>query len=518
MNGMTVGDLYDRSVQAFGDRVALRQGGVSHTYGELRRHAARLAQGFQALGLQHGDHVAFLMVNCPEYVFVEYALARLGAVRIPLAVLLAADDHIYMMNHGEAKALVYHWSMRERVVAMAPELQHVRHFVCVGAEGELPEGHLRLEELEAGREDVFPHVQVSAGDLCGLYYTGGTTGRPKGVMLSHRAWVAAVTLETLELGFGYGEVFAFCTPMTHAAGVLLLPVLLRGGTAIILDHFDPAGLLETIEAERVTATMLVPTMIYRLLDEPPSSRDLRSLRLVLYGAAAIAPGRLEEAINRFGPVFAQYYGQTEAPMIITALPREEHDPARLPSVLSSCGRATLGTFVRLVDSSGREVAQGEVGEIVASCPHVMDGYWRDPATTADTLRDGWLHTGDLARQDERGYLYIVDRVKDMIVSGGYNIYPREVEDALFSHPAVQAAAVVGVPDDRWGEAVKAIVVLREGMQASAEELIAHVKRERGSLRAPKSVDFSTEIPLTNLGKPDRKRIRQGFWAGRERQV
>jgi acyl-CoA synthetase (AMP-forming)/AMP-acid ligase II len=304
--------------------------------------------------------------------------------------------------------------------------------------------------------------------------------------------------------------------------VLLLPVLLREGTALILEEFDPETFLETVEKENVTATFCVPTMIYMLLDHPGAERsETSSLRNIVYGAAPIAPDRLKQAINRFGPVLTQLYGQTEAPMMLSVLTRDEHvtaDPDRERQVLSSCGRPTITTQMKLLDPQGDEVDTGEVGEIAVRAINAMDGYFEDPETTAETVREGWLHTGDLAYQDAEGFLYIVDRAKDMIISGGFNIYPREVEDVLFEHPMVKEAAVIGVPHEKWGEAVKAIVVLHEGKSATEEELIAFVKERKGKLAAPKSVEFWDSIPLTNLGKVDKKKIREPFWQRRESRV
>ncbi|MBP7610772.1 MAG: AMP-binding protein, partial [Steroidobacteraceae bacterium] len=291
---------------------------------------------------------------------------------------------------------------------------------------------------------------------------------------------------------------------------------------VILDHFEPDLLLGTIERERATVTLLVPTMIYILLDHPRRDAfDLGSLRNVLYGAAAIAPERLKQAIERFGPVFTQFFGQTEAPMALTSLPRELHvvaDPVRQAMVLASAGIPTHPTRIRLLDEQGHDVPEGEPGEIVADAPNVMSGYLDDPAATAETLRDGWLHTGDIARRDAEGYLTIVDRRKDMIVSGGFNVYPREIEDVLFEHPAVAQAAVIGVPHERWGEEVKALVVLRQGHCATKGELIEFVKSRKGSLTAPKSIEFVAAIPVTNLGKVDKKALRARYWSGRTRNV
>ncbi len=315
----TVADLYERAVRLGGDRTALTQGDRSWSYRQLGEGAARLANAFAALGIVSGDRVAFMMANCMEYVACEYAVARIGAVRVPLAVLLANDDHVYMMNFARCTMLIYHEKLASRVREMQPQLTTVRHYVCVSDEpGRVAAGHLNLEALLQSHEASPRAETIDPEDLAGIYFTGGTTGRPKGVMLSHRSFVFTYCMESLDFGLGWHETFVFATPLTHAAGCLLLPVLLRQGRCVILDHFDPDLLLGTIERERATTTLLVPTMIYILLDHPRRDAfDLSSLRNVLYGAAAIAPERLKQAIERFGPVFTQFFGQTEAPMALT---------------------------------------------------------------------------------------------------------------------------------------------------------------------------------------------------------
>ncbi len=523
MYSATVDELYDNCVTFYGQEVALKHHDRTCTYQEMGDSACRLANALHNLGLKKGDRIAFLMANCPEYIFTEYALTKIGGVRVPLAVLLNSDDHIYMMNHSESVALVYHEKLAPRVEAMIPHLKTVKHFICVSEDpANVRPDHLHLQTMLADYAPDPPPVEITPQDLCGIYYTGGTTGRPKGVMLSHRAWVNAVMLEMLELSLGREEVFAYMTPLTHAGGVLLLPVLLRKGKCLILDGFDPKTFLEQTEKEKITASLFVPTMIYVLLDHPDLQKyDTSSLRNILYGAAPIAPERLKQAINHFGPIFSQFYGQTEAPMILASLPKEEHvvtDPERERRVFSSCGRPTMTTQIKLTDPDGNEVAPGQVGEITARSIIMMDGYFKDPEKTAETIKDGRLHTGDMARQDEEGFLYIVDRSKDMIISGGFNIYPREIEDVLFEHPAVKGAAVIGVPHQKWGEAVKAIVVLHQDQAAGEDELIEFVKTHKGGLMAPKSVEFWDSIPLTNLGKVDKKKIREPYWREQGRRV
>lgn len=523
MRPLTVGQLYDRAVHHGGERIAITDGERQISYVELGEQAARLVGAFAALGMKSGERIAFLMANCAEYVACEYAVAKLGATRVPLAVSLGEEDHIYMMNFARCKALVYHAKFEARVRAMAPSLETVEHFIRVGAsETELPTGHLALGDLLVRHPPEMANVEPDPEDIAGIYFTGGTTGRPKGVMLSHRSWYYTYLMEMLDFGIAPHEIFVFATPMTHAGGCLILPVLLRQGRCVVLDHFDPDLLLGTVQREQATATLLVPTMIYVLLDHPRrSDYDCSSLRNVIYGASAIAPERLKQALQVFGPIFTQFFGQTEAPMALITLQRQDHvvaDPVREQAVLTSAGRPTYSAEIRLVDDDGCDVPPGEPGEVIVRAPNMMSGYLDNHEATAAAICNGWLYTGDIARIDHEGLMTIVDRKKDMIVSGGFNIYPREVEDTLFEHPAVRQAAVIGVPHEKWGEEVKALVVLHPGATVGECELIDFVKAKKGSLMAPKSIDFVDAIPLTNLGKLDKKVIRARYWGGRTRNV
>lgn len=523
MSKLNVGYLYDRCTAFYSGEIAVDYYGETQTYSQIRAQAYSLANALNRIGIGRGEKIAFLMKNCPEYIVSEYALAKNGYARVPLAVLLGNKDHVYMINQTECSAIIYHVKFVDRIREMLPELVTIKHFICVGAgDDEIMDGHLSLRNLIDGHEPNPPFVEVDPEELCGIYFTGGTTGLPKGVMLSHQAWVETVFLEMLETGIEAGERFAFLTPLTHAGGCYILPVLLRNGTCVIIEQFDPGGFLALVDKEKITCTLMVPTMLYMLLDHPDLIKyDLSSLRNILYGAAAIAPERLKKALEVFGPILTQFYGQTEAPMMISVLSRDEHvvaDPKKRMEVFSSCGRPTLRTLVRIVDENGEQVKNGEVGEVIAYCPNLMSGYLKNPEESAKTIRSGWLYTGDLGKQDEEGYIFLVDRSKDMIISGGFNIYPREIEDVLFMHDAVKGAAVVGIPHEKWGEAVKAIVVLHENSAVTEEELIEFVKKHKGKLAAPKSVEFWPEIPLTNLGKVDKKKIRARYWEGQQRQI
>lgn len=365
-----------------------------------------------------------------------------------------------------------------------------------------------------------PLVDESESDhIAWLAYTGGTTGRSKGVMIPHRSMAAMSALLYCDWDWPADIRYLAATPISHAAGVTLFPVMMRGGFARLLDGFDVNAWCRVVQDETVTASFLVPTIIYGLIDAASvrNKHDLSSMQMIVYGAAPMSPDRLLEGMKIFGNVFVQLYGQTEAPQIITTLRKADHDPAH-PHRLGSCGRPSPTVDVKLFDANMKEVGLNEPGEICVRGTLVMDGYWKRPDATKEAFRGGWLHTGDVAVKDRDGYFYIVDRTKDMIISGGFKIYPREVEDALMAHGAVASAAVIGVPDDKWGEAVKAFVVLKPGTNVGASELQSHVKEKRGAPWSPKSIDFVDTIPVTGLGKLDRKLLRAPYWEGRTRGV
>jgi fatty-acyl-CoA synthase len=344
-------------------------------------------------------------------------------------------------------------------------------------------------------------------DLGTLNYTGGTTGRPKGVVRSNLATAQSALSIMTDFEIPLNPRYLAIAPISHVSGTNVLPTLMMGGTIHLLRRFDPEEMLATIEKEKINFSLLVPTMIYTLLDHPALDRsDLSSLELLLYGASPMSPSRLAEGLRRIGPVFSQLYGQSEC-YPIAVLPKSDHDMQR-PELLAACGFPTASCLVTLRDENDQLVASDTPGEICVRAAHAMTEYWRQPDLTREAHAGGWLHTGDIARADEQGRLYIVDRKKDMIISGGFNVYPREVEDVLTAHPAVASAAVVGIADAKWGEAVQAVVVMRPGMEVSAQALIGLVKEQKGPLHAPKTVRFVQELPLTALGKIDKKALRQ----------
>ncbi len=517
----TIGDLLHKAVGHHARRVALKHGDRALTYRELGEQVNRLANALLGLGLAHGDRVALLMWNCPEYVVCDFAVATAGLVKVPLNHLLTRDDVLFRIQDSEAAAVVCDAHFAPMIAELAAECPSLVHFVCITPDGRAPAGFADFGGLLARGAARRPSVQMSQDDLVGIMYTGGTTGRSKGVMHTHKSVIAIGYSEMLEMDIGWREVLLQMAPLPHATQFMLLPGLLRGGTHVIMRKFDPDELLRVIERERVSWTFLVPTMIYMLLDDPALVRyDHASLRTIIYGAAPMSPDKLERALERLGPVFLQVYAQMEVANQTTTLTKDDHVEALAGPRhrLASCGRPIVMAQVRLVDPDDADVPAGQPGEIVVRGPHMMRGYWRRPEETASTMRGGWLHTADIARADDDGYLYIVDRAKDMIISGGMNVYSVEVENALMEHPAVREACVIGAPDDKWGEAVNACVVLRDGVTLEAAELLVFCGKKLAAYSRPKAIEFVSEIPKTPYGKMDKKAIRQRYWKGQERQV
>jgi len=514
--GGTVGALILSAIVRHADRPAIADDNLSWTYRELGNAIGRFITVYRDLGLGKGKALSILSSNRAESWAAMCAALIMGIRYTPLHPLAAEDDHAFIIEDAEIDALIVEASQfGERGLAIkgrVPALEHLLSFgPVVGAQDVLAAvNHASAAELVDEGE---------AEAIAWLAYTGGTTGRSKGVMLPHRALMTMATTICADWDWPLEIRYLAATPISHAAGVTIYPVMLRGGYTRLTRGFDADAFCRIVSEEKITATFLVPTLIYALIDNASLREryDLSSLNLIIYGAAPISPDRLAGAMRIFGNVFLQLYGQTEAPQCITCLRKIDHDLAK-PERLGSCGRPNPLVDVRLFDSNMREVDIGEPGEICVRGALVMQGYWKRPEATDEALRGGWLHTGDVAVKDRDGYLYIVDRTKDMIISGGFNIYPREVEDALMSHAAVASAAVIGVPDEKWGEAVKAFVVLKADAKADPAELQAHVKARRGGPWSPKSIEFVTNIPVTGLGKIDRKALRAPYWEGRSRDV
>ncbi len=520
------GDLMVAALKQHRDRPIVHLGDVSLTGAETAARISQYIQAFEALEAGPGTHAALLALNRPEVLFILGAGQTQGYRRTSLHPLGSADDHAYVINDAGITALIIDPYFAERAVLLLEKCPGLNLVLTIGpVPPELSSVGADLVATAAGFEPrPLAAKPLPPDHITSITYTGGTTGKPKGVVGLSSSFSTMTQIQLAEWEWPANPRFLMCTPLSHAGAAFFVPVVIKGGTLHVLPRFDPAEVLRTIEEQRITATMLVPTMLYALLDHPDSrTRDLSSLETVYYGASAINPARLAEAIERFGPIFAQYYGQSEAPMVITYLGKQDHVSGN-ERRLSSCGRPSAFVRAALLGEDGAPVPTGEPGEICVSGPLLCGGYWKLPDETAATFRDGWLHTGDVAREDEDGFWYIVDRTKDMIVTGGFNVFPREVEDIVAEHPMVAQVGVIGVPHEKFGEAVTAVVVLRpdaarddESVARMAAEIQQAVKERKGSVQAPKEVLVRDELPLTPLGKPDKKALRAQFWTG-ERAV
>lgn len=522
------GDVSAHSFQSYGELLinALSAGDpeqpclsspdAAYSYGETLQYVAAWQSTLEPLGVGPSQGVAVLTRNRPEALLAIIATLGLGARYSPLHPLGSLEDHAFVARDSASCVLLFDdHTFADRAREVAAEMPQTAASVSLSDHGVL-----------APATDI-PRVVARAGtpeDVAFLTYTGGTTGRPKGVMLTNRCMTSMVIGELAVLELPESPRFLAAAPVTHAAGQFLGPVLTRGGEFRMSPKFEPDAFLDDVESGRTNCTFLVPSMIYRLLDHPRTrSADLSGLETVVYGASPMSPSRLVEALDLFGDIFVQLYGQAEAPQLITRLSKRDH-ATRQSEVLQSAGYPNPGTTVSIRDSDGVPLPTGEVGELCVRGPVVMSGYWGLPDETAETLRGGWLHTGDLGRQASDGLITLVDRSKDMIVSGGFNVYAREVEDVLTAHSDVAAAAVIGVPDESWGEAVCAYVVAHstpedeKAERALVDELRAAVKVRRGSVHTPKQLFLVHELPLTSVGKPDKKALRAQFWAGSGRAV
>jgi fatty-acyl-CoA synthase len=503
-----------RALARYPSRVAFSWPGGSITYAGATELIGRIQKVFMRLGMEPGARVAFLTANRAD-TWCAGVAAQLSRLSITwLHPLGSLDDQLFQIEDSEARILIVDVdAFRDRGGSLAAKAGNLTTIFTLGS---ADYGVDLLAAVDAAGT-ASPLSLAVPDDIATLNYTGGTTGKSKGALRTHREYGGFANATLADFEIPDHPRYLTVAPISHVAGTKVLPSLMRGGAVHMLKGFDPDAVFTTIERERINFTLFVPTMIYVLLDSPTLDKtDLSSLELLLYGASAMSPSRLIEGIERIGPVFSQLYGQTEC-YPISVLRKADHDP-KTPELFLSCGFPVTACEVKILGDDDQEVETGEAGEICVRAPHVMAEYWKRPEQTAETLKSGWLHTGDIARADQRGYMFILDRKKDMIVSGGFNIFPREVEDVLSQHADVAMVAVIGVPDDKWGEAVTAIVVAREGARPSAEELINLVKARKGSAHAPKHVKFVNELPMTGVGKVDKKVLKAGFWAGRERMV
>lgn len=474
-----------------------------------------MAQALVKRGVKPNTRVALIMSNCLEYVMCDIGLMFAGGTKVPLNDMLGEKEIAYILNDSGAEVAIVGSNFFEILLRIKGNLPALKHIVGVAPAAECPEGFLSWEAFQASEPEEQVAAEVSPEDMAVIAYTGGTTGLPKGVVHTQQNAVLNLFSHIIELGLQDDERLLLMSPLPHSAGVVLQAGLLKGAVHYIERSFNPQLVLDRIQQDRITLTFMVPTMIYRVMDQIQGKKyDFSSLRTILYGAAPITVERLKQGLEIFGPVFTQLYGQTEAPNFITRLSKEDHrtDEAYVHR-LRSCGKPVLMSQVRIVNEAGQEVPRGEQGEIAARTLYNMKGYFNKPEQTAETLIDGWLHTGDVGMMDEDGYVYLLDRKKDMIISGGMNVYSTEVENAIQKHPGVSQVAVIGVPHPDWGEAVTAIIVPRPDWTPSKEEIAALCDRELSKYKRPKEIHFAESLPLTPYGKIDKKALRKLYTEG-----
>ncbi len=510
-----------RAAQQHPDRVASRFGSRETTFRQMIDRVARLAGALQKLGMQTGDRVAMLALNSDRYLEYQMAVPWGGGVLNPCNIRWSPSEILYSLDDSGSSILLVDETFRPLVEQFRRDSSTLREVIYCG-DGEAPAGMHGYEALVTASEPV-PDVLRRGEDLAGIFYTGGTTGFPKGVMLSHANMCSSGMSLHSEGVSTPGGTCLHAAPMFHLADMgLSMPHWMHANTHAIIPAFNPELVLDMLEQHRVTEVLLVPTMIQMMVDHPAMKkpRDLSALKTIIYGASPISEAVIERAMAALpGVGFIQAYGMTELSPIATVNPAWYHTAeARKLGKLRSAGRASFCTEVRIVDSADVEVPRGTVGEVIVRGPNVMQGYWNQPELTAATVRDGWMHTGDGAWMDDDGFIFIADRLKDMIITGGENVYSGEVENAIAQHPAVAVCAVIGIPSDQWGEAVHAVVVRKPGQDVSVEELMAHCKPLIANYKCPRSVDFADALPLSGAGKVLKTKLREPFWKDRERAV
>ena len=520
---MNVGQFLTKSARIYPNNLGIAFGERRLSYAEFNSRANRLANALYKHGIRQGDNLAVLMHNCPEMLESMFAGFKIGCGVVPINFRLHPKEYTFIIKHCEAKAVIVSPEFNEEIIKACAG------FPCVESIITLSGGHdnmLDYESLLSAESDQFDDADVDAEDVAWIFYTSGTTGSPKGAMLTHRNLLSMMMNFYADMapGFGSSEVVLHAAPLSHGSGCYALPNVAKGAANVILESksFAPETVLRTIQEHRVTNMFAAPTMIKRLIDSPAIDRyDHSSLKYLNYGGAPMLVEDLINAMKKLGPCLVQLYGQAESPMTITYLSHTDHvldgNPDQMKR-LASAGIPRTDVEVKIVDPDRNELPPGETGEIVTRSDLVMKGYWRAPEATAEALRDGWLYTGDMGYMDEHGYLFLMDRSKDMIISGGENIYPREIEEVIVGHPAVREVAVIGIPDSQWGEAIKAIVSLEPGSTVTESDLIDFCTAHIARYKKPRSVEFVDELPKNNYGKIVKRELRDKYWTGRTSRV
>lgn len=504
------------TLKKFRNEVFSKLEDTEYTYDDVHRNSNRIANGIHALGYGPGDRIAIAVPNGMEIVYASYGIFKAGATVVGINMLVSDENLSFILKDAAVKMIFADKSVEERILKLKEALPDLKTIVTV--DGKTGGKIIAWEEFLKKHEETDPQMAAKPDDDCVIVYTGGTTGMPKGVIHSQSSFYFLLIAQSLAYNLLPSDTILLMTPLAHAAGAIMYLGCINGVRFIIEKKADLFRLLDIIQKEKVTVMFLVPTIIYILLDVlKQANYNMSSLRMLLYGAAPMSESRLKEAIERFGPILAQLYGQTECPQAVTTLSMRDHVVALSnPQLLSSCGRPCQMVQVRIIDDNGNDLPTDTVGEIAVKAPFIMKGYLNHPELTASTVIDGWLHTGDMGKFDNQGYMYIVDRKKDMIITGGFNVYSAAVENVICKHPKVKQVAVIGIPDEKWGELVTAVVVPQGDV--SENEILAYCKGKLNKYEQPKKVIFQDQIPVTPVGKIDKKGLRAAYWEGKERGV
>ena len=512
-------DFFDRGADLNPMRLCVKDATVARTYREVQERSCKIANALSAAGFTPGQAAAVYSPNAAVAFECILGIMRGAYVWVPINARNTVDENADIIGRCDIEILFYHSEFATCIDQVRRQCPKIKIVICIDG---TPESGHGLENWIAEASAAPPDIPVDRDAIASIFSSGGTTGRPKGVPWTNLVWETLIANFFSAMPVGKPPVHLIAAPMTHAAGAIGMILTAAGATQVILPGFDAVKVLNAIEREGVTHLFLPPTAIYMLLAQPGlDARRFSSLEHFIYAAAPMSVDKLKECLDVFGPVMTQVFGQAEAPILCTFLSPDDHrvigDPEK-EKRLASCGRPTLLTPVGIMDDAGNLLPAGERGEIVVRGNLVMPGYYKNPEATREVSAFGWHHTGDIGFKDQDGYVYIVDRKKDMIISGGFNVYPSEVEQVIWSHPAVQDCAVVGAPDDKWGEAVTAVIELKPGYSVEPAEIIALCKERLGSVKAPKSVQVWESLPRSPVGKVRKKDIREMFWQGRARMI
>jgi long-chain acyl-CoA synthetase len=519
----TYADIIYRNALLYSDELAFKYGSETVNFAEFNARVNSLIHALRSMGVKKGDVLGILAWNCTEFTYVYGAAMKGGFIASPFNCRLQADELDYLINYSEASTLFVGPEFVEMANQLRPRIPKVKNFISL--EGAAPDMTC-LRDLLAAHPQEEPDVLVEEDDPVFIFYTSGTTGVPRGAFYDHRRAIDDTRTLVIGLGVEPGDKYVQIMPLFHAGGAKqALTYFYVGGSCVMMTQrsFDAKATLQTLQDEKATDIHIVATHLAVFLTVPDVEKyDLSHLKRVWYAASPMPLELLKKAMKIWGPIFIEGYGSTEDGPNISMLTRKQHDvldkPPEEQGILTSAGLPDIGVQVRIVDDKDNDVEPGIVGEIAVKSKHNMIGWWHKPEETGETVVNGWLHTGDMGRYDEKGYIYIVDRKRDMICSGGENIYPREIEEVIYQHPSVVEAAVIGIPDPYWVEKVHAVVALKKGASLTAQELIDFCKQKLARFKAPKSVEFVDALPKNPAGKILKRELRDRYWAGLERKV